>query len=222
SWFRWSPWQAAFTPFSEATSADGTPTANGPSADAITSSADAGLAIWLENTGINAGRVLGLRFDARGIYSTDVKTLLATDTDSIAPDRLPTGVTPDGSGSTLLFDSEHGLTLKKNSAVVVADATFAEFSLDLDTIELGTPVVFFRDDADDDYSIGTDAASVTCAVPESVHWHIERSGKTISVTNVAGVVTHCSPPIAASARVSIGFRAHGTADCTVRNLAIRR
>ncbi|MEO8876956.1 MAG: hypothetical protein ABI461_15290, partial [Polyangiaceae bacterium] len=33
SWFRWSPWQAAFVSFSEATSADGTPTANGPSSE---------------------------------------------------------------------------------------------------------------------------------------------------------------------------------------------
>lgn len=236
NWFRWSPWLASFAPFSEATSADGTSIAGGPSAGAITSSPDSGLAIWLENDGINAGRVLGLRFDARGVYSTDVKTLLSTDTDSIAPDRLPTGVTPDASGSTLAFDSEHGLTLAKNSAVVIADATFAEFSLDLDTIQLGAPVVFLRDSTGDEFSIGPSSQATSqsgssagaspfdCTVPDDVHWHVTRSGSAIAVTGTSGAVTNCGGSLPSASRVTIGFRGRSTnaVPCTVRNLVVRR
>ncbi|MEO7114066.1 MAG: hypothetical protein ABI183_26735, partial [Polyangiaceae bacterium] len=179
NWFRWSPWTGAFVPFSDATS-NGTTLANGPSEAAVTASPDPGLALWLENAqGVTAGKVLGLRFDSRGEYSTDVETLLSGDTTSIAPDRLP--------GSDLSFQEAiangpaTGLALGPNAQAVIADANYLNFSLDFDSGELEMPTLILRNATENDFTIGEDSA-VTCGLPLNAnHVHVERNGSVVSV-----------------------------------------
>jgi hypothetical protein len=195
----------------------------------VITSPDVGLALWLENTGVDAGKVVGLRFDSRGPYSTDVQTLLSTDTQSIAPDRLPTGTSPDASGSALTFDSVNGLTLKKNAAVVLTDATFADFSLDLQTINGGEPQIFLRDDSGNEFTIGTDATS-TCAIPSGDQLQVTRNGGSISVvsSSIDGgsrSSVSCGVQISATNRVTIGLRGRSsvaTLSCTAHSLVVRR
>ncbi len=196
NWFRWSPWTGAFVPFQDATSIDGSTLANGPSEEAVTTSPDPGLALWLENTqGVTAGKIVGLRFDSRGAYSTDAETLLSGNTTSIAPDRLP--------GSDLSFDTAQandpatGLGLGVGAQAVIADANYLDFSLDFDSGELELPTIFLRDDSGNDLTIGIDDGQVTCTVPDSGHWHVTRSGGTISVTVSSGATTTCASPISA-------------------------
>ncbi len=231
NWFRWSPWTGAFVPFLEATSADGSTLANGPSVDAVTTSPDSGLALWLENSGAEAGKVVGLRFDSRGSYSTDVGSLLDSATPkSLAPDRLPSA-TKDASGSTLTVDAVTGLSLTNTAAVVLTDANFADFSLDLDMTATPSdtvaypPVIFLRDDSGNDYSIGVDSGAVSCAVADDVHWHVTRSGASITVTGSSSGPATCSMPSATS-RVSIGLRGRPAptdqVPCIARNLAVTR
>ncbi len=236
NWFRWSPWTGAFVPFSDATSADGSTLANGPSVDAVTTSPDSGLALWLENAGPTAGKVLGLRFDSRGDYSTDIGSLLDSNTPkSLAPDRLPSA-TKDASGSTLTVDGETGLTLTNTAAVVLADATFADFALDVDTSAAPSvdpsgiaypPVIFLRDETGADFSIGIDPADgITCAVVADAHWHLTRSGSSITVTGSSGSSTTCATPISATSRVTIGLRGRPAPNdqepCYARNLVVAR
>lgn len=221
SWFRWSPWTGAFVPFVETESATGGSSAGGPPDDATIStiaSPDAGLALWLDDSGF----LTGLRFDARGPYSTDVKALLSTDTQSIAPDRLP--------GPSLSFDKAQGnapgtgLSLGAGAQVVVADANYGDFSLDLDTGKLETPILFLRDESGNEFTIGVDAG-VTCAVPDASHWHVERKSGAVSVSADGAPLATCATSILPTARVTIGLRGRAGANpvkATARNVVVSR
>ena len=219
SWFRWSPWTGAFVAFTETESASGGSSAAGPPDDAtnaVLASPDPGLALWLDDSGL----LTGLRFDARGSYSTDVKTLLATDTQSIAPDRLP--------GPSLTFDDAQGpgtgLRLGAGAQVVVADANYANFSLDFDTGKLQTPILFLRDDSGREFTIGVDP-NATCVVPDANHWHVERRSGAVSVSADDAPLSTCSTSVISSSRLTVGLRGRSaptTVTATARNLVIRR
>lgn len=234
NWFRWSPWTGAFVPFSEATSIDGSTLANGPSVDAVTTSPDSGLALWLENDGVEAGKVVGLRFDSRGDWSTDIGSLIDSDTPkSLAPDRLPSA-TKDSSGSTLTIDTVAGITLTNTAAVVLTDATFADFSLDLDMSAAPSidpsgiaypPIIFLRDDLGSNFSIGFDPRdNTTCQALVDPHWHITRSGGSITVLGSSGKSVTCGG-LSATSRVSIGLRGRASSTpvpCIARNIVVER
>jgi hypothetical protein len=223
NWFRWSPWTGAFVPFSEATSTDGSTLANGPSEVAVTASPDPGLALWLENNqGVTAGKIVGLRFDSRGAYSTDTETLLSGNTTSIAPDRLP--------GSDLSFataqanDPGTGLALGAGAQAVIADANYLDFTLDFDSGELELPTIFLRDDSGNDLTIGTDSSS-SCVIDQANHLHVVRSGGSVSVTLDSSAPITCGPSLDASARLTIGFRGPNPpskVSARVRNVVVVR
>jgi hypothetical protein len=224
NWFRWSPWTGAFVSFLDATSSDGSTLANGPSVDAVTTSPDSGLALWLENAGVNNGKVIGLRFDSRGPYSTDAETLLSGTTTSIAPDRLP--------GADLSFEAAiangpaTGLALGANAQAAIADANYLNFSLDFDSGELEMPTLVLRDASGNDFSIGTDLATSCSFIDNANHLHVERNGGVVSISTNAAALSACGNPLPSSdARVTVLFRgpsARSTVQAHVRNVVVKR
>ncbi|HEX7667149.1 MAG TPA: kelch repeat-containing protein [Polyangiaceae bacterium] len=202
TWLRWSPWTGAFVQFAETASATGGSSAGGPPVDVdarVLASPDSGLALWLGD----AGSLTGLRFDDRGVYSTDVKSLLATDTSSFAPDRLPgADVHFEGAEST---DPSSGLTLGNGASAFLTDATFADFSLSFDTGKLETPIVVLRASDGTELTIGVDGANTTCTIADANQIRVVRHGDAISASSDGGAFATCGS-IASSKRVSIGLR----------------
>ena len=143
------------------------------------------------------------RFDDRGVYSTDVKSLLATDTSSFAPDRLPgADVHFEGAEST---DPSSGLTLGNGASAFLTDATFADFSLSFDTGKLETPIVVLRASDGTELTIGVDGANTTCTIADANQIRVVRHGDAISASSDGGAFATCGS-IASSKRVSIGLR----------------
>jgi hypothetical protein len=223
NWFRWSPWTGAFVPFLEATSA-GLTLANGPSEIAVTASPDSGLALWLENAGVTTGKVVGLRFDSRGPYSTDAQTLLSSTTTSIAPDRLP--------GADLSFENAQangpatGLALGPNAQAVITDANYLNFSLDFDSGELQMPTLILHDANGNDFSIGVDSASSCSFTDNANHLHVERNGGVVSISTNTAAISACANQLPSSdARLGILFRgssAGSLVQARVRNVVVKR
>ncbi|MEO8798248.1 MAG: hypothetical protein ABI551_10210, partial [Polyangiaceae bacterium] len=221
AWLRWSPWAGGFVQFAETASAAGGSTANGPPADVdrrVLASPDAGLALWLDG----AGFLVGLRFDARGTYSTDVRTLLATDPQSFAPDRLP--------GDDVHFeaaasgDPGSGLSLAPGAAAFLTDATYADFSLAFDTGKLQTPLVVLRASGGSELTIGVDGSSASCAIADANRIRVTRRGADVAVATDDGPFSSCGS-FAAGQRVSLGLRGRPTPNAVAskaRNLVVTR
>lgn len=221
TWLRWSPWTGAFVQFTETATAAGGSSANGPPADVdarVSASPDAGLALWLDDLGF----LVGLRFDARGTYSTDVRTLLATDPQSFAPDRLP--------GDEVRFEAAEsgdpgsGLSLAPGASAFLTDATYADFSLSFDTGKMQSPIVVLRAPGGAELTLGVDGSNASCPIADADRIRVTRRGDLVSVATDDGSFSSCGS-FAAGQRVSLGLRGRPTPNAVAskaRNWVVTR
>jgi hypothetical protein len=198
-WYRWSPWQGAFIPFLL--------TDIGPSASAAFATADPGLLLWT-----NQNRIVGLRIEERGPYSTEVQPLLRTDPGPLAPDHLVSS----SAVSPVHFETETGLTLPVDSSVFVADTTYANFDVEILVQGGQAPLLVLRRSSGETIEVG----DTLC--PRSTGGKIKyaRRGQQITVTDDATL--SCSLPLSASERVSIGLKGAPSGLSVLRELTIGR
>ncbi len=208
-WLRWQPWLGEFGLMAEVASG------GGPDRDALVSP-DLGLAAWLSTNNGHA-TLSGLRFDARGAYTTDSVRgpLLANSTAFMSPDRLVSR-----SATPITFSPDRGLLLDTGASAFLTDATFAAFALDL-TVTGPAPIVVLRDDAGVELEVGGGTCPIV--VPDGTSTlHVERDGANVAVTVGADPPTPCRlhdrkdglgrTADAATARVSIGLRGGSSGD----------
>jgi hypothetical protein len=213
---RWQPWSASFTrEFLGATSPIGPSTS---STSSSISSPDRGLALWLDRD-----RLVGLRFDTTGPFTTLARPLLHDDVAHLAPDRLVTAATPERAR----FDATGGLTLGKDVTAFVTDLTFGDFELTLETDPDRAPSVVLRDAAHaTDYVLGAPVAvtDVVCTLPRATsRIKITRSKDRLGVSTDDAAAVACARPPPGAARLTIGLRGTAeTTESTARNLTIHR
>lgn len=201
-WLRWDPWTGGgeFTPFVEAQAASA-------AGDTVVS-ADNGLALWINR---KASTIEGLRFSTRGAFATDPNPLFV-DTTFLAPDRLTTS-------GAITFSPATGFALTLGS-VFVADATFANFTLDLDAAPDRLPVVILRDPTGAQFQVG----GATCPLTGTgTHLRVERDAAQVRVSLDGLPPTVCSAQLPSDLRVAIGLSGgiSGPA-ATAQNLKIIR
>ena len=117
-----------------------------------------------------------------------------------------------------------GFELGPNAQAVIADASYADFSLDFDSVELELPTLFLRDGSGPDFTIGTDS-SLKCAISEANHLHVVRSGSSVSVTVDTNAPFTCGNFVTPTARLTIGFRGPNppsNVSARVRNVVVVR
>lgn len=200
-WLRWRPWEGTFAPLS----IDGV----GPRGPAPVASGDPGLLLWSEG-----GVIVGVRVDARGPYSTDVRPLLRDDPGSLAPDRLVSS----SAVSTIRFDAASGLSLPFGATAFVTDATFAGVDLGITMGDGPSPRVVFRTEQGDSTAIG----DVLCPPPPGNPWTLKRRGARIEVRDQNGDGSTCDLRAIGSSRVSVGLRGAGPGVGFVRQLVVDR
>ncbi len=213
---RWQPWAGAFTPaFFDVASPVGPP-ASGTSASRT--SPDPGLALWLDGD-----RLVGLRFDTTGPFTTLTRPLLRDSTTRLAPDRLVTAALPERAR----FTATGGLELGKDAAAFVTDLTFGDFELTLETDSDRAPTIVLRDAAHAiDYVIGAPLAAtdVVCPLPRvTSRIAIARTEDRLSIKVDGGVATACAHAPPATSRLTVGLRGAAESDhSTARNLTLTR
>ena len=183
-WLRWDPWTngGEFTPFVEAQGASG-------AGDAALSP-DNGLALWINR---KTSSIEGLRFSTRGAFATDPSPLFG-DTTFFAPDRLTTS-------GAISFSPASGFALNLGS-VFETDATFANFTLDLDAAPDRLPVVTLRDANGVQFQIG----GATCPLTRTgTHLTIERDAARVKVTIDTLPSVVCDAQLPSELRVAIGL-----------------
>jgi hypothetical protein len=209
-WLRWQPWLGAFGLMAEVASA------RGPDRDTLVSP-DLGLAAWVSSDDGHAS-VFGLRFDARGAYTTDSARgpLLAGSTVFLAPDRL---VSP--SSAPISYDANLGLLLDTGATAFLTDATFASFALDL-TVTGPAPIVVLRDESGVELEVGGGTCPIV--VPDGTSsLHVERDGATVTVTVGGDAPKACRTTVAEGARLSVGLRGGSSGDrSSGKNLSVVR
>jgi hypothetical protein len=209
-WLRWQPWLGEFGVMAEVASG------GGPDRDTLVSP-DLGLAAWVSVDNGHAA-LFGLRFDARGAYTTDSARgpLLADSTVFLAPDRLVSR-----SATPIAFDPDRGLLLDTGATAFVTDATFAAFTLDL-TVTGPAPIVVLRDDAGAELEIGGGTCPIV--VPDgTTALHVGRDGALVTVTVGTDAPKPCRTTIAADARLSVGLRGGSSGDrSSGKNLLVTR
>jgi hypothetical protein len=211
---RWQPWSGSFAREPLGTSA---PAGPGATAASI-ASPDRGLALWLDRD-----RVVGLRFDTIGPFTTLARSLLRDDTARFAPDRLVTAATPERAR----FDATLGLLLGKDVGAFVPDLTFGGVELALETSPERAPTIVLRDAAHAvDYVIGLPVAAtdVVCPLPRAgarIKVVRTKDRLTVAVDDAAPVTCPQAPP--ATARLTVGLRgAAENGESTVRDLTLTR
>lgn len=201
-WLRWDPWTngGEFTPFVEAQAASG-------AGDAVLSP-DNGLALWINR---KTSSIEGIRFSTRGAFATEPSPLFG-DTTFFAPDRLTTS-------GAISFSPANGLALTLGS-VFVTDATFANFTLDLDAAPDHLPVVILRDAKGVQFQIG----GATCPLMGTgAHLTIERDAALVKVRIDALPPVVCDAQLPPDLRVVVGLSGGiNGPPATVRNLKIIR
>ncbi len=215
-WLRWQPWLGEFGVMAEVSPE------NGPDRDTLVSP-DPGLAAWVSVDHGHAS-LFGLRFDARGPYTTDSARgpLLAGSTVFLAPDRL---VAP--SATPITFDPARGLLLDRGATAFLTDATFAAFAVDL-TLTGPAPIVVLRDDAGVELEIGGGTCPIVVA-DGSTSLHVERDASVVTVTVGTDSPKPCRTAagseavLAATARISVGLRGSSSGDrSSGKNLVVTR
>jgi hypothetical protein len=213
---RWQPWSGSFArEFFGAVSPVGPSTS---STRASIASPDRGLAMWLDRD-----RVVGMRFDTTGPFTTLVRPLLHDDTARLSPDRLVTAATPERAR----FDTSGGLMLGKDVSAFVTDLTFGGFELTLETDPDRAPTVVLRDVGTAvDYVIGVPVAitDVVCPLPRATSSiKITRSKDRLTVAVDGGAPTTCPKAPPGTSRLTVGVR--GAVDngaSATRNLMLTR
>jgi hypothetical protein len=209
-WLQWQPWSGSFGTFA---TMDTAPPRLGPATATIATSADPGLALWLDPS---ASKLTGLRFDVRGRYSPLAGALLADGTDDTSPDHLAS----DGS----IAFSGGSLSLDPGASVFVTDRTYADVRVAVDAPTGAPAILVLRDDQGNELEVGGASCPGAIVTGSPLTLTVERHGTNVtwSVTSTAPS-NACIAPFAAGARVSIGVR--GAPDLTrsvARNLRIDR
>jgi len=204
-WLRWQPWLGTFAATFDAPQKP-KPGPDGPAGDAL-ASLDPGLALWLDGDAL-----VGLRFGARGAYTTDVGTLLAQGTGPFAPDRLV-----EATSAPLGFVDGQGLRLDADTAAFLSDATFADVAVDVDTDPGRSPLVVLRTPDGAEIEIG----GATCPGVASRHLRVERRGPAVRVVVDGGASFACPVGPAGTERVAIGLRG-ASSGSVARDVVISR
>lgn len=205
-WLRWQPWFAAFQPIPDAP-------ANGPGGPAIVSG-DSGLALWLDDRIEGQLYVTGYRFATRSRYGAVRNPLLVESTVGLAPDRV-TG-TP---GSSIRFDETSGLELGPGASAFVTDVSYADVSVELDTV--GAPAVVLRQEDGRELSVG--GAECPFARSPTSSLRVDRTGRQVRFSLDGNDSRLCATELTEGARVSIGVRGtDGAGASFARNLRITR
>jgi hypothetical protein len=211
-WLRWQPWVGAFAALG---SLDTAP----PHVGVATTSADRGLALWLDSL---TSALTGLRFDSRGPFSPLAAPLLVTDANDVAPDRLV-------GSSGVTFDPATGLVLVGNPNRTVApgafvtDRTYADVALDVDAPTGEPAVVALRDELGVELDVGGSTCPVALAAGVASSLHVERHGSTVTWRTSSGASGTCTAGVSLNARLSLGLRvAPNAARSVARNLRVVR
>jgi len=210
NWLRWQPWLGEFGLMAEVASG------RGPDRDTLVSP-DLGLAAWVSVDNGHA-TLFGLRFDARGAYTTDSARgpLLAGSTVFLAPDRL---VAP--SATPIAYEPDRGLLLDTGATAFLTDSTFASFALDL-TVTGPAPIVVLRDEAGVELEVGGGTCPIV--VPDGTTLlHVERDGAAVTVTVGTDAPKPCRTTVSPDARLSVGLRGGSSGDrSSGKNLLVTR
>lgn len=218
-WLRWDPWSGAFAPASLAPGAAGPPDGALTLLDAASdpTTADLGLTLWIDAT---SGVATGVRASTRSAFTVDAASapLLHDDAEGLAPDRL---VLP-GVTTAIRFDAgAAGLSLDEGASVVVPDATYAGFTLDVDHQAGRRPLVALRDPSRGEVAleIGGDGCPLGDD-PAATHLHVERDGTDVRVRTSSALVT-CAHGVRPDARLVVALRG-GPGGATARDLRVAR
>lgn len=221
-WLQWSPWQGAFTAFTEL---GDIPTNLGDA----TCSPDPGLAMWLDATTFQPA---GLRYATDNAYSPLGSPFIAAGTD--ATDQTPVGLAPDGLPGASGISYDPGgptLTLPAGEGAFVTDRTYADVSISVSSPTGQLPVVVLRDDTGDELDVGAPvalcASCVACPLPATgtpaSSLQVVRQAGAVTLEVASGQSATCSaPPFAAGARVSLGVRGQPDGPATVDALEVKR
>ncbi len=207
SWMRFQPWLARFEPIGDAP-------VTGPGGEAH-ASGDRGLALWLEDRGVDGMSIAGFRFATKTRFAVVPKPLLVDGPGGLAPDR-PSGV----AGSAVQWVPGRGLELGPSANAFLTDVTFADFELDFE-VHGQPPLVVVRDETGAELEIG----GISCALAQTARTalRVQRTGKRV-MASVDGGAFACSAELETeSVRVALGLRGAPTREISVaRTLRIVR
>jgi hypothetical protein len=201
-WLRWAPWSGTFQPVS-----------NGPAAgprEGVGAAPDGGLVVWLSDDLDQGMHVWGFRHGARGPYQSTPRALLSDGPAYVTPDRLP--------GESARYDDrKKGLVLANGATALVADATFARVSVDVESPSGGAPLVVLRDDLDAEVVVG----GPSCPLVIGSRIHVERDREVVRASVDRGPLVTCATRLPRDARVSVAVRS-GPSPAFVTSLTVTR
>ncbi len=201
-WLRWAPWSGTFQPIPDGPS-------TGPREGAATAP-DSGLVVWLSDDLDQGMHVWGFRHGVRGPYQGVPRSLLADGPAYVTPDRLP--------GESARYDDRRkGLALANGATALLADATFARVSVDVESPSGGAPLVVLREELGGEVVVG----GPTCPLVVGSRVHVERDREVVRASVDRGPDVTCAPRLPRDARVSVAVRS-GPSPAFVTSLTVTR